>query len=184
MDLIGERVRLRATTEADADFFAATLVDPKVVRYLASWAWVPYGPREALDYIRTVRPDSLGWTIECRDDGQPIGATGLHRIDHRNRNCGWGIWIGPPERWNRGFGTETCRLAVAYAFNQLAMEKVTLDVYEGNDGARRAYEKAGFAREGLLRRHLWLDGRLTDVEIMAVFRDHPLYAGPGLPGDG
>jgi len=182
VDLTGERVRLRATTEADADFFAATLADPAVVRYLASWAWVPYGLSEALDYIRTPRPDSLGWTIESRADGQAIGTTGLHRIDHRNRNCGWGIWIGPPERWNQGFGTEACRLAVGYAFNQVAMEKVTLDVYEGNDGARRAYEKAGFAREGLLRRHLWLDGRLTDVEVMAVFRDHPMYSRPGHPG--
>jgi [ribosomal protein S5]-alanine N-acetyltransferase len=184
VDLIGERVRLRATTDADADFFAGTLMDPKVVRFLASWAWMPYGRREALDYIGAQRPDSVVWTIECRSDGQPIGATGLHRIDHRNRNCGWGIWIGPPERWNQGFGTEACTLAVGYAFNQLAMEKVSLDVYEGNDGARRAYEKAGFTREGLLRRHLWLDGRLRDVEIMAVFRDHPLYARPGPAGSG
>jgi RimJ/RimL family protein N-acetyltransferase len=53
---------------------------------------------------------------------------------------------------------------------------VSLDVYEGNERGRRAYEKAGFVREGLLRRHMWLDGRLRDVEIMSVFRDHPLYA--------
>ena len=90
----------------------------------------------------------------------------------------WGIWIGPPQRWSHGFGTEACRLAVGYAFNQLAMEKVSLDVYQGNDRARRSYEKAGFASEGLLRRHLWLDGHFVDVEVMAVFRDHPLYAVP------
>ena len=42
MDLTGSKVRLRAVTEADADFFAATLVDPEVVRFLASWAWLPY----------------------------------------------------------------------------------------------------------------------------------------------
>jgi RimJ/RimL family protein N-acetyltransferase len=176
MDLIGESVRLRAHTETDATFFASVLVDAEVVRFLNTWAWVPYGPREALEYVRTPRPDAVGWTIECRADGMPIGSTGLHGIDHRNRNCMWGIWIGPPERWGHGFGTEACRLAVAYAFNQLAMEKVSLDVYEGNDRARRSYEKAGFAREGLLRRHLWLNGRLADIEVMAVFRDHPLYA--------
>ncbi|MGA7989008.1 MAG: GNAT family protein [Candidatus Dormiibacterota bacterium] len=176
MDLIGERVRLRAHTEEDAEFFAATLADPEVVQYLAEWALIPYGPREALTYVRSPVPDTVGWTIESRADGRPIGATGLHRINHRNRNCVWGIWIGPPDRWNQGFGTEACRLAVAYAFNHLAMEKVSLDVYEGNARGRRAYEKAGFTREGLLRRHMWLNGRLADVEIMAVFRDHPLYS--------
>jgi RimJ/RimL family protein N-acetyltransferase len=176
MDLTGKKVRLRAITEADAEFFAATLADPEVVRYLASWAWGPYGHREALEWVRTPRRDTVGWTIECLADGQPIGGTSLHGINHRNRNCEWGIWIGPPERWNHGFGAEACRLAVGYAFDHLAMEKVSLDVYQGNDRARRAYEKAGFATEGVLRRHHWLGGRLVDLEIMSVFRDHPLYA--------
>jgi RimJ/RimL family protein N-acetyltransferase len=182
MDLIGERVRLRAHTDADADFFASALADPNVVRFLASWAWIPYGPRQALDFIRNPRPDAMTWTVECVADGAAIGTTGLHQIDHRNRNCMWGIWIGPPDRWNQGFGTEACRLAVAFAFNQLGLAKVSLDVYEGNDGARRAYEKAGFTREGLLRRHMWLNGKLADVEIMAVFRDNPLYSGGAKPG--
>ena len=179
MDLTGAKVRLRATTEADADFFAATLVDPEVVRFLASWARVPYGHREALEWVRTAHPDTVGWTIECLSDGQPIGSTGLHQINHRNRNCEWGIWIGPPARWNQGFGTEACRLAVGYAFDHMAMEKVSLDVYEGNDRARRAYQKAGFKTEGILRRHYWLGGRLVDLEIMSVFRDDPLYASGG-----
>jgi RimJ/RimL family protein N-acetyltransferase len=176
MDLTGELVRLRATTEADAEFFAAVLPDPELVRYLASWAWVPYGVREALDFIRTPQPDAVHWTVECLADGQPIGSTGFHEINHRNRNCEWGIWIGPRERWDKGFGAEACKLSVAYAFSHLGMEKVSLDVYEGNERGRRSYAKAGFAREGLLRRHVWLDGRLADLEIMAVFRDHPLYA--------
>jgi len=49
MDLTGSKVRLRALTEADADFFAATPVDPEVERFLASWASLPYGSREALE---------------------------------------------------------------------------------------------------------------------------------------
>ena len=179
MDVIGEKVRLRATTDADAEFFAATLTDPEVVRYLSAWAWVPYGPREALDWVRSTHPDSVHWTIECLADGQPIGSTGLHQINHRNRNCEWGIWIGPPSRWNQGFGTEACRLAVGYAFTHLAMEKVSLDVYQGNERARRSYQKAGFVREGVLKRHYWLGGALVDLEIMSVFRDHALYASAG-----
>ena len=67
-------------------------------------------------------------------------------------------------------------LSVEYAFRYLAMEKVCLDVYAGNLRGKRAYEKAGFVSEGILRRHYWTDGDLIDVERMAVFRDHPLYA--------
>jgi hypothetical protein len=49
LDLTGSKVCRRAVTEADADFFAATPVDPEVERFLASWASLPYGSREALE---------------------------------------------------------------------------------------------------------------------------------------
>jgi RimJ/RimL family protein N-acetyltransferase len=182
LDLIGERVRLRAHTEEDANFFTATLADPEVVRFLADWARGPYPVSQAQAFLRNPEPNTVGWTIDCIADGQAIGTTGLHEINHRNRNCMWGIWIGPPDRWGQGFGTEACRLSVAYAFTHLGMEKVSLHVYEGNDRGRRVYETAGFTREGLLRRHMWLNGKLADVEIMSVFRDNAVYSGGATPG--
>jgi RimJ/RimL family protein N-acetyltransferase len=175
MELTGELVRLRASREEDAPAFVRALEHPEVIRYLDAWAQVPYGPREALEFIRSDRPQAMHWTIECLEDGAVVGSTGLHEIDQRNRHCSWGIWVGPPDRWGRGYGTEACRLAVAFAFDHLGMEKVQLQVYAGNDRARRAYEKAGFVSEGVRRRHIWSYGRLIDVEAMAVFRDHPLY---------
>ena len=176
MDLVGERIRLRAARDEDAAFFAETLSDPDVVRHLGPWAWGPYAERDGREFIETVsRATGVHWTIEHIGERRPIGSTGLHEIDHRNRNCSWGIWIGPSQWWNQGYGTEACKLSVGYAFNQLGMEKVSLKVFEGNARGRRAYEKAGFSTEGVLRRHLWLGGRLVDVELMAVFRDHPLY---------
>lgn len=175
MDLVGEKVRLRAPRDEDAAFYARNLADPEVVRYLGQWAWRPYGEQDAHHFIAAGLPTGMSWTIESVADGTPLGSVGLDHIDHRNRNCRWGIWIGPPDQWNRGYGSEACRLSVAYAFNQLGMEKVMLELYEGNDRARRSYEKAGFSSEGIRRRHIWLNGRLVDVEQMAVFRDHPLY---------
>lgn len=176
VDLLGERVRLRAARQEDAAHFAEALAGVEVVQYLGPWAWGPYGVRDAEEFIATgSRAAGVHWTVESLADGVPVGSTGLHDIDHRNRNCAWGIWIGPPDRWGRGYGSEACRLAVGYAFEQLAMQKVTLQVYEGNSRARRTYEKAGFQSEGTLRRHLWLGGRMVDVELMAVFSDSPLY---------
>ncbi len=175
MDVTGRLVRLRATRVDDAPAIAELLADPRVVANLAQWSHGPYTVDKAREWVTTTTPDQLHWAIECIADGAFIGATGFHGIDHRNRNCGWGIWIAPPDRWGKGYGTEACTLSVEYAFQFLAMEKVWLDVYAGNEGAKRAYEKAGFVSEGIRRRHYWRDGELIDVEIMAVFRDHPLY---------
>jgi RimJ/RimL family protein N-acetyltransferase len=176
MDVTGRLVRLRARRAEDAPAVAELLADRRVVANLAQWSHGPYSVEQARTWLTTETPDAVLWAIECIADGVLLGTTGFHAIDHRNRHCGWGIWIGPPERWGHGYGTEACMLSVEYAFRYLAMEKVCLDVYAGNDRARRAYEKAGFVSEGINRRHYWRDGELIDVEMMAVFRDHPLYA--------
>jgi RimJ/RimL family protein N-acetyltransferase len=44
-------------------------------------------------------------------------------------------------------------------------------VYEGNDRARRAYEKAGFVHEGTLRRAHFSRGTHHDVHVMGLLRD-------------
>jgi RimJ/RimL family protein N-acetyltransferase len=176
MDVTGRLVRLRALRIEDAPDIAALLADPRIVANLAQWAHAPYPVEQARQWVMATPHDEMHWAIECIADGAFIGITGFHGIDHRNRHCGWGIWLGPPDRWGHGFGTEACMLSVEYAFRYLAMEKVGLLVYQGNDRARRSYEKAGFASEGTRRRHYWRDGQLIDVEMMAVFHDNPLYA--------
>jgi RimJ/RimL family protein N-acetyltransferase len=175
MDVNGRLVKLRAPRAEDAPAIAESLADPRVVANLAQWAHGPYSTAHAQVWITKVQ-NEVQWAIECLSDGAFIGCTGLHDIDHRNRHCSWGIWIGPPQRWGHGYGTEACMLSVEYAFRELALEKVSLYVFDGNDRARRSYEKAGFVSEGIRRRQYWRDGELIDIEMMAVFRDNPLYA--------
>lgn len=167
MDLAGDRVRLRAVEEADAEAMAAAMADPAVARYAGAGFLPPVAVHEVRERIRAGSDHA---------DGANVGSTSLFRIDERDRNCWWAIAIAPPGRWNRGYGSETCRLATGFAFRQLGMEKVYLGVFEGNDGARRAYEKAGFRVEGVQRRHILHEGRFIDAYLMAAYRDGPLYA--------
>src|SRR4029077_17926825 len=143
-------------------------------------ARLPFAEQDAAEFIAR-RGDDIQWAIEAADDGAFIGGTGLHELDRRNRRWSWGIWTAPPQRWGRGYGTDACRLSVRFAFWELGMAKVCLAVYQGNDRARRCYEKAGFGVEGVRRRQLWRDGAWHDETLMAVFADHPLYAPPA-PG--
>lgn len=176
MDITGRLVKLRAFRPEDARPIAEALADPEIVSNLANWSWGPYGLNDAQEFISRREPGQLAWAIECLADGTLVGATGFQHVDPRNRHCEWGIWIGPKSRWGHGYGSEACQLAVRFAFHQLGMEKVWLFVYEGNDRGRRAYEKAGFRVEGTLERHVFKDGRFINVYLMAVFRDHHLYA--------
>jgi RimJ/RimL family protein N-acetyltransferase len=176
VDLTGRLVKLRALRAEDAQALAAIIADPEFGRFLGSWAWNPYTVEDALDFINRHDPTTMTWAVECLADREFLGTTGFYRLDFRNRNCHWGIGIGPPSRWGQGFGTEACQLAVRFAFKELGMEKVYLRVYEGNDRGRRAYEKAGFEVEGTLPRDVWLHGGPVTAYLMAVYRENPLYA--------
>jgi RimJ/RimL family protein N-acetyltransferase len=80
----------------------------------------------------------------------------------------------------RGLGTEATALVLRHAFTALRLHRVELSVYAFNPRAKRAYEKAGFRTEGVLRDALRLeDGQRVDAVVMAALApqwlagDHP-----------
>lgn len=102
------------------------------------------------------------FTVYDRSNWNPVGNTGLHDIDFRNRTATFGLLIGEPAARGRGFGTEVTRLVLDYAFTGLGLHNVMLTVYEFNRAARRVYEKAGFIEIGRRRECRWMGGRFWD----------------------
>ncbi len=106
------------------------------------------------------------FTVYERKSGRPIGNTGLHGVDHRNRTATFGLLIGEPGARGKGYGTEATRLVLDYAFTGLGLHNVMLTVYEFNLAARRVYEKAGFRQIGSRRECRWMGGHLWDEIFM------------------
>ncbi len=106
------------------------------------------------------------FTIYERSTWRPIGNADLRDIDHRNRSAGFGILIGEASCRGKGYGTETTRLILDYAFTALGLHNVELSVYEYNLAGRRAYEKAGFKEIGRRRQCRAMGGRLWDEIYM------------------
>lgn len=97
---------------------------------------------------------------------RPIGRTDLFEIDERHRTCTFGLMIGEADARGKGYGTETCRLMLDYAFTALGMHNVRLDVDEFNLAGRRAYERAGFKEIGRRREATLMAGRRWDLISM------------------
>jgi len=106
--------------------------------------------------------DDVPFTIYERETLRPIGNTGLHGVDHRNRSATFGILIGEPECRGKGYGTEATRLMLDYAFTALGLHNVMLTVFEFNPAGIRAYEKAGFKAIGRRRKCRMMGGKLWD----------------------
>jgi diamine N-acetyltransferase len=102
------------------------------------------------------------FTIYERETLRPIGNTGLHEIDHRNGTATYGIVIGELDCRGKGYGTETTRLMLDFAFTALGLNNVMLMVFGFNPAGIRAYEKAGFKEIGRRRKCRMMGGKLWD----------------------
>lgn len=175
--LIGDRIYLRGLEPEDAPTLRGFLNNVEVIRNITVVR--PVSLQDELDFIETMRKgtDKITFGLALKSDERLIGVTSLMEIDTRNRHAAFGILIGDPAEWDKGYGTEATRMMVDYAFRTQNLNRVWLRVYEYNPRGRRAYEKVGFAVEGVLRQDNYRDGRYWDTTQMSILRsDWPLGA--------
>ena len=175
--LTGARVVLRPFNDGDLPAIRVALLDPEV-RILtgsvhdAAQAHAPEAPGEdklLADWYRGLgdQTDRLDLAVVDRAAGACVGEAVLNQWDPGSQSCNFRILIGPAGQ-NRGLGTEATRLIVGYGFEHLGLHRISLEVYAFNPRARRAYEKAGFRPEGVLRQSLRYNGDWVDAEVMSI----------------
>jgi RimJ/RimL family protein N-acetyltransferase len=118
-------------------------------------------------YEEEARATSALWfTIYEVGTWRPIGRTDLFELDWRNGTARFGMLIGEGDCRGKGYGTETARLMLDYAFTALGLQTILLDVDEFNYAGRRAYEKAGFRECGRWRGASPMLGKRWDRILM------------------
>lgn len=97
---------------------------------------------------------------------RPIGTTGLFDLDLQNRRAEFGVIIGEVDCRGKGYGTETTRLMLDYAFTVLGLHNVMLTVNSYNQAGLHAFAQAGFREFGRRRECRFMDGRLWNLVYM------------------
>jgi RimJ/RimL family protein N-acetyltransferase len=128
---------------------------------------------EAIDALYEERfnrhgPDRALFAISERATLRPIGTAGLMAINHAHRTAEFGIGIGEPDCWGKGYGTEASRLVIDYAFTVLGLHNVMLRVFNYNERAIRAYQRVGFREIGRQRQAQRIGARVYDVVLMDI----------------
>ena len=115
--------------------------------------------------------DTFWFAIRSQEDDRLLGAVDLGLTSWGSRDAFVGISIGDRDFWGKGYGTEAMQLLLCYAFTELNLNRVTLNVFEYNQRAVRSYEKAGFQLEGRQRQAMIREGRRWDVLYMGILRE-------------
>jgi RimJ/RimL family protein N-acetyltransferase len=143
-----ERLLLRPPELRDVPALVRWMSDFDIAKNLST-APHPYTEENARAFVERMA-DSLkrgdGWcfAIVRKDDYQLIGCCGVHLKD---RAYEIGYWLGKPF-WNRGYVTEAARRLVAFAFQELKVERVWAGWFYDNPASGRVLEKLGFVPDG------------------------------------
>ncbi len=133
----------------------------------------PYSEKSTREWIEkeqdSPEPEFLLFLIRTLEDDKVIGDIGLELPNHHGDTF-VGIGIGEPEYWSKGYGSDAMQVLLRYAFLELNLHRVSLDVFEYNPRAIRSYEKVGFIIEGCYRQFLRREGRRWDMIFMGITR--------------
>lgn len=111
------------------------------------------------------------FSIRTLADRQVIGSCGLFEINQKNRSAEFGIVIGESDYWGKGYGSDAAKIVLRFAFEELGLNRVFLDVLASNPRAVRSYQKAGFVHECTRRQAVWRDGIYHNAYRMGILRD-------------
>lgn len=157
-----------------AEAFSRWSLDAEYWRLAASDAALPRSSKSIQDWLDKElgkeNPQLFMFTIRRLEDQQLIGEIDLDIVSWSHGESFVGIGLGEREYWGKGYGTDAMRVILKYAFSELNLERVSLNVFEYNPRARRSYEKAGFTEEGRCREFLQRDGKRYDLVFMGILR--------------
>ena len=168
------QIGLRPLRREDSELLYQWIVDRKLLVLNAPYLPVSEVDHEAwVESMLVKRTDLVMFVIEDLATGRAIGTCQLYGINWIHRNAELQIRIGDIAAQSRGLGVQAVNLLVDFGFKDLNLHRIYLHVFATNTRAIRAYEKCGFAREGVLRQAAHVDGGFVDVLSMALLRsDH------------
>ena len=152
LHLHGRLTTLRRAASDDVDRLVAWHADPEVSRY---WDGETF-TRADLER-RLARSDVEAWIVE--EQAEPVGYLQVHPD-------GLDMFLIPSAR-GRGLGPDAARAMAVHLVRERGRERVTVDPYAWNEGAVRAWERAGFVE---ISRHE-AGGEHTSPWILMEFRD-------------
>jgi len=159
---------------SDASQILKWFRDPEVSQYLNGGEF-PITLEHEEEYISEMYKGDkkLQLGIYHRQNKKLIGTVGIHKINNTHLEGSYGIAIGEKDYWGKGYGTETLKTMLEWAFYQKGLHTITLNVHSNNPRGRKCYEKCGFTYVGTISKSVFKQGVWVDRHIMMI--KNPLF---------
>lgn len=167
----GKLVRLAIPDfERDNEIMVGWSRDSEYMRLSGSEPARMWWPAAEKNWLKEYMDEAYLFGIYRCEDDRLIGTLDLEVDNWAVRNAWLGIGIGDRSCWGKGYGSEAMRLLLHYGFEELHLDRVTLNVFEYNTRGVHVYEKLGFKMEGRYPKWLLREGKRWDLIYMGITR--------------
>jgi RimJ/RimL family protein N-acetyltransferase len=162
--LEGKTVNLRIMEKEDIPLFSEWYNN---LEFFGEFEWLPQRSRaEHEKRYDAPTSDFKTFFIE-KTDGTKIGYV-VHFLNGTLLEIGYDLV--PSER-GKGYCTEAVRIIVDYLFLSKDIPRIQAQTHPRNVASQKVLEKAGFTKEGTLRKSYFLRGEWTDSLIYSILRE-------------
>ena len=141
--LEGRNVNLRKAEKNDVSLVVEWWGNPK---YMGGYQDVMTFSKAKMEKV--MLEDTTFFIVE-KKDGTKIGHVGGYMGGRTSLEIGYALV--PSER-GKGYGTEAIQMMVDYLFLKTDFVRIQAPAATGNIASQKALEKAGFSKEGLMRK--------------------------------
>jgi RimJ/RimL family protein N-acetyltransferase len=174
----GEKISLRPMKPKEVELIYRWANNPDVMPYWYGRRRTWYGRRRTLKQIKddwkphyfSDKDPHSGRCFAIEVNDEPIGMVNYNKIDRENKSVDMDIMIGQKEQWDKGYGTDALKTFCGFLFIKFKLNRIWLGAYIYNVRAIRAYEKAGFKKEGILREEALINGKFVDSVLLSILR--------------
>lgn len=163
-------LRVRNWRKDDLDALLRYANNPKIAGNLRDQFPYPYTRRDGIDYLNYVRSMDVPMSFAIEYAGEAVGGIGFKLgNDIARLSVEIGYWLAEP-LWGRGFATRAVTATSDWAFDKYKVVRIFATAFSHNAASMRVLEKAGFQREGVLRRSAIKNGLVLDQVLYAKVR--------------
>jgi RimJ/RimL family protein N-acetyltransferase len=167
--LEGKNVNLRVMEKDDLPLFVEWVNKPEV--------FGEYNPLHQMSKTEAEKmldsPSDLQPFIVEKKDGSKIGFIAHFHVLHLGtgtKQLEIGYSLVPSER-GKGFCSEAVKIMVDYLFLSKDIMRIQAQTDQRNAASQKVLEKAGFKKEGILRKNFFMRGEWTDDYIYSIIRE-------------
>lgn len=166
--IVDSEIVLSKPDTSDIPQFIKYLNDPEIYKFTLAIPH-PYAIQDAREFIRIIDGISnaygraMHWAIRDRKSNLLIGGIGFHckyqKGSHREEI---GYWLAKAF-WGKGIMTKVLKTVCSFGFEKLGLKRIEAPIFDFNVASMRVAEKAGFKKEGIVRKaylkdEIYIDG--------------------------